>query len=302
MRTFNNKSITVETKVNVPVDKVWKYWTEPRHITGWYFATDDWHAPFAENDLRVDGKFKIRMSAKNDSNGFDFEGIYNKVILNHCIDYTLADGRKVGIHFIPEGDKTKIEEIFEAEDLHSHELQKGGWQAILDNFKKYAESTFRRTVLHFEVTIQAPPQKVYTTMIDKNHYVEWTAAFSTGSRYEGSWEKCSKILFLGEGQDGKTGGMVSHIRENLPFRYISIEHRGIIQDGEEVTSGKEFEDWQGATENYTFERKNGGTLLSIDMDARDEFRDYFSETWPKALEILKDICERNGKRRKSQSR
>jgi hypothetical protein len=131
-------------------------------------------------------------------------------------------------------------------------------------------------------------------MIDKKSYEEWTAVFSPGSRYEGNWEKCSKILFIGVGEDGKPGGMVSRIRDNQPFRFISIEHLGLLVDGEEVTTGKEVEAWQGATENYTFEKIEGGTLLLIDLDANEEYRDFFSETWPQALEILKDICE--GKR------
>jgi uncharacterized protein YndB with AHSA1/START domain len=141
METGNNSIITVETTVNEPIEKVWKYWTEPQHITKWNNASDDWHTPFAQNDLRVGGKFLSRMEAKNNSFGFDYSGIYDEVKLNEIISYILDDGRKVRITFIGQENKTKIIENFEAEKTNSIELQQNGWQAILDNFKKYTEQT-----------------------------------------------------------------------------------------------------------------------------------------------------------------
>lgn len=132
--------ITVETFVNAPVEKVWKYWTLPEHITQWNNASDDWHTPRAENDLRIGGKFLSRMEARDGSMGFDFEGIYEKVELFKLIEYGLADGRKVKISFLPADRKTKVVESFDAEKINSPELQKAGWQAILNNFKKYTEA------------------------------------------------------------------------------------------------------------------------------------------------------------------
>lgn len=134
------KTITVETEVMAPVDKVWTFWSEPQHITQWCNASDDWHAPYAENDLRVGGKFKTTMAAKDGSASFDFDGVYTGVKPRKLIEYTIADGRNVKIMFSEEGDKTKIIETFETESENSHELQRGGWQSILDNFGKYAES------------------------------------------------------------------------------------------------------------------------------------------------------------------
>lgn len=139
METNSNSTITVETLVNATVGIVWKYWTEPQHITKWNNASDDWHTPFAENDLRAGGKFLSRMEAKDGSFGFDFSGIYDEVKLNEIISYILGDGRKVKIIFIAQENKTKIIEIFESEDTNSIELQQKGWQAILDNFKRYSE-------------------------------------------------------------------------------------------------------------------------------------------------------------------
>ena len=115
MTKENNSKITIETTVNAPVEKVWKYWTEPKHITKWNNASDDWHTPFAENDLRVGGKFLSRMEAKDGSFGFDFGGVYDEVKLNEIISYTLGDGRKVEITFIGQENDTKIIETFDAE-------------------------------------------------------------------------------------------------------------------------------------------------------------------------------------------
>lgn len=139
MEITNNASITVEATVNAPVEKVWTYFILPQHITQWYQASDDWHAPRAENDLRKGGRFNIRMAAKDGSAGFDFEGVYDTVEEHKAIAYTLGDGRKVALRFMSEGDKTRIAEEFEAENVHSPELQRSGWQAILDSFKKYVE-------------------------------------------------------------------------------------------------------------------------------------------------------------------
>lgn len=131
--------ITVETTVNAPVEKVWTYWTAPEHIIKWNSASDEWHTPVAENDLRAGGKFHSRMEAKDGSFGFDFDGIYDEVRLNEFISYTLGDGRRVEITFINQGNETKVIEAFDPETENPVELQKGGWQAIMDSFRKYTE-------------------------------------------------------------------------------------------------------------------------------------------------------------------
>lgn len=134
------QEITIETTVKSPVAKVWEYWTKPEHIIKWNNASDDWHTTKAESDLRKGGKFSSRMEAKDGSFGFDFGGVYDKVKEKELIEYTIGDGRKVKITFANNGTKTKIVETFEAENTNSIEMQKGGWQAILDNFKKYTEA------------------------------------------------------------------------------------------------------------------------------------------------------------------
>lgn len=132
--------ITVQTTVNALIQKVWKYWTAPEHITQWNNASDDWHCPKAENDLRKGGKFSFTMAAKDGSFSFDFWGTYNDILENELIIYTMGDGRKAKITFASIGDVTKVIETFEAEEDNAVELQQGGWQAILNNFKKYTES------------------------------------------------------------------------------------------------------------------------------------------------------------------
>ena|ERR1043166_5689868 len=141
METQEKTILTVETTVNAPVEKVWESWSKPEHITKWGFASDDWHTPFAENDLRPGGKFSSRMEAKDGSMGFDFGGVYDAVRKNEYIEYTLGDGRKVEVTFMAQGNKTKVVEKFEAEGTNPLEMQQGGWQAIMDNFKKYTEGS-----------------------------------------------------------------------------------------------------------------------------------------------------------------
>jgi uncharacterized protein YndB with AHSA1/START domain len=134
-----SKEIRVEATVQAPINKVWKYWTEPDHIKQWNNASDDWHTPFAENDLRVGGTFVSRMEAKDGSAGFDFGGIYDEVTLHEAIAYTMADGRKVNITFKDDDKETEVVETFDADASHPAEFQQQGWQAILNNFKNYVE-------------------------------------------------------------------------------------------------------------------------------------------------------------------
>ncbi|HMI77473.1 MAG TPA: SRPBCC family protein [Ferruginibacter sp.] len=140
METQQRTVLTVENTINAPVEKVWELWSKPEHIIKWCSPSDDWHTPRAENDLRTGGKFNSRMEAKDGSMGFDFGGVYDEVRKNEYIEYTIGDGRKVKINFTPLGNSTKVVERFEAEDINPIEMQQGGWQAIMDSFKKYAEA------------------------------------------------------------------------------------------------------------------------------------------------------------------
>jgi len=134
------QKITVETTVNKDVNTSWDYWTLPEHITNWNFASDEWHSPRATNDIKTGGKFNYRMEAKDGSAGFDFEGVYDEVNTHKNISYSLGDDRKVKIIFESVEGGTKIIQSFDTEDVHAAEYQKAGWQAIMDNYKKYVES------------------------------------------------------------------------------------------------------------------------------------------------------------------
>jgi uncharacterized protein YndB with AHSA1/START domain len=132
--------IIVKNTINASLDKVWNFWNSPEHITKWSFASPDWHTLYAESDLREGGKFKSTMAAKDGSMSFDFEGEFTLVSPNEALEYVMADGRKVEITFTETPNGVEIIESFDPETQNSEEMQRGGWQAILDNFKNYVEN------------------------------------------------------------------------------------------------------------------------------------------------------------------
>jgi len=149
--------------------------------------------------------------------------------------------------------------------------------------------------LQFKREINATAQKVYEMMLglkSKSTYEHWTSAFNPTSTYEGSWEKGSKIYFAGVDENGKKGGMVSEIEEHQPAKFISIRHYGLLDGDIEITTGEKVEQWAGGHENYSFQESNGITTVTIDMDTVDEYVEYFKNTYPVALDKLKDISER----------
>lgn len=137
---MSNSAITIEATIKAPIDKVWNYWTTPEHIMQWNNASDDWHTPHAVNDLRTGGSFLSTMAAKDGSFSFDFSGVYSDVAQHERIAYSMEDGRKVEVTFSSDGESTTVIETFDPETVNSAEMQKAGWQAILNNFKKYVES------------------------------------------------------------------------------------------------------------------------------------------------------------------
>src|SRR5690606_33137298 len=148
--------------------------------------------------------------------------------------------------------------------------------------------------LQYKIDIKAPVAKVYKTMLgleDKSTYEAWTAEFNPSSTYEGSWDKGSKILFVGVGEDGQRGGMVSEIAENILNQFVSIRHLGIVKGDKEISSGEEVEAWERGLENYSFEENNGMTTLTVDIDMLVDYIDYFDVAYPKALNKLKQTIE-----------
>lgn len=149
--------------------------------------------------------------------------------------------------------------------------------------------------LEFKITIHAPVTKVYDLMLgiqDKSTYEQWTAAFNPTSSYEGSWDRGSKILFIGTDGNGEKGGMISKIVENIPNQFVSIQHYGLIKADKEITEGPEVEKWANGLENYSFEENNGTTAITVDLDTTEDFIDFMNDTYPKALNKLKELCEK----------
>ena len=158
--------------------------------------------------------------------------------------------------------------------------------------------------LQFKVSINAPVTRVYDFMLgisSKSTYEQWTSLFNPTSTYEGSWDKGSKILFIGVDEKGEKGGIVSRIAENIPNRFVSIQHYGLVKAGKEITEGPEVEKWANGFENYTFEENNarpddpvgrGTTTVTVDLDTTEDFLDYMNQTYPKALDKLKELCEK----------
>ncbi len=147
--------------------------------------------------------------------------------------------------------------------------------------------------LHFEIHINAPIGKVWNTMLGDTTYREWTMPFNPGSYYKGDWSSGSKMLFLGPNPTGEgEGGMVARIKENRLHEFISIEHLGLVLNGVEDTTSDEVKKWTPAFENYTFTPSDGGTTISVTLDTNEEYKEMFEGMWPKALDILKKLCEK----------
>lgn len=149
--------------------------------------------------------------------------------------------------------------------------------------------------LQFKINIHAPAKKVYDLMLgisNKETYEQWTALFNPTSTYTGSWEKGSKMLFIGNDEEGGQGGMLSEVAENIPNRFVSIRHYGLVKSNIEITEGAEVEKWANGFENYTFEDNNGTTSVTVDLDTIEDFSDYMNQIYPKALEKLKEISEK----------
>jgi hypothetical protein len=149
--------------------------------------------------------------------------------------------------------------------------------------------------LQFIVSINAPAARIYDLMLginSKSTYEQWTSLFNPTSSYEGSWNKGNKILFIGVDENGEKGGMVSRIAENIPNRFVSIQHYGLLKADTEITEGPEVEKWANGFENYTFEENNGTTTVTVDLDTTEDFLGYMNQTYPKALDKLKEICEK----------
>ena len=145
--------------------------------------------------------------------------------------------------------------------------------------------------IQFKKDIKAPAAHVYNIMLgidDKATYEQWTAEFNPTSTYVGNWEKGSKMYFVGTDENGKKGGMISKIEDNIPNQFVSICHLGMLDGDKEITEGPEVEPWAGCMEIYSFKENNGITTVTVELDVTEEHEDYFNTTWVKALDKLQD--------------
>lgn len=148
--------------------------------------------------------------------------------------------------------------------------------------------------LQFKISINAPVTQAYDYMLginNKSTYEQWTALFNPTSTYEGSWDKGSKILFVGVDEKGEKGGIVSRIIDNIPNQFVSVQHYGLVKGDQEMTEGPEVEKWANGFENYSFEENHGVTTVTVELDTTADFVDYMNAKYPKALSKLKEICE-----------
>ena len=157
------------------------------------------------------------------------------------------------------------------------------------NITKADTSKFQK--LNFHINIDAPVDVVYKTVIDSNLFMDWTSAFGPGSYYKGNWEKGSKMIFIADMEDGSQAGMISHIKDHVPKQLISIEHLGMLQNGEEILEGEDVDSFKGSIENYSFSTNGKITTMIVNTDVFMETDSFFNKTWPLALERIKELSE-----------
>lgn len=280
-----------ETRIHKPLAYVWTAYNQPNHIVRWNAASDDWHCPQSQVDLRPGGRFCNRMESRDGAYAFDFEGEYQEVVPESKLVYTLDDGRLVEVVFEALGDETRVKVAFEAENTHPHPMQQQGWQAILERFAAYTERLKGLNPLHFEQQIAASPEKVAALMLGADTYPFWTAAFNGSSGFRGSWEEGEEICFIGKKENGKEVGMIGEIAVHRPAEYVAISFTGLWDDGQAIYADAEVAAFKDTREEYRFVKREGGTLLVVDIDDVGEHYEHFMETWPNALRELKKLAE-----------
>lgn len=304
-RTEHQDPIVISADVLASANDTWNFFTHAKHVIRWNHASDDWHSVSARNDVREGGKFLFRMEAKNGSFGFDFSGVYERIEKPARLQYRLDDGRMVDVRFEPAtnpatnthetSEATNVTISFDPEASHSIAMQREGWQAILNNFKAYAQlhAEKRWEVFLFEITINAPPRTVYEAVTDKELFSCWTRVFHPSSLYEGSWDAGAKILFLGLDAQGCPEGLSAVVTDNIPHSLIALRYVGVVSAGAETTTSEDALAWRDARERYVFRSAQGGkaTELLVDTDVLAGDCENFQAKWNEALAELKKICE-----------
>jgi uncharacterized protein YndB with AHSA1/START domain len=283
--------ISVSVRLQLPPQMVWKLWNDPAQMVRWNAASDDWHTPVADNDLRVGGKLQTRMEARDGSFGFDFEAVYEVVDAPNRLVYRLGDGRGVELDLRAEGEETVLTQRFEPEKEFPVELQQQGWQAILDNFKRWAEAYRGVTAVHFAQEVRMAPSALAELMLQELPYRYWTAVFDPSSHYVGDWKEGSTVDFLCDLPDGRQRGTRALVANFRPGQYIRLVHQGLVEGDTFINSGAEAEAWLGLNEIYSFSPREYGCLLTVDVDVPEKYADYLTTQWPLALARIRELAE-----------
>lgn len=282
-------SITISTTINAPIANVFNSYLNPQDNLRWNTAGYGWTNDYAKIDAIAGGEFHIGYKSPDEKNDFDFNGKYIEIVKDKLIKSELGDGRKVEVNFEAEDEKTHVTIIFDAEEENSLDLQKQGWSAILENFKKFVErkSNPKNASITKNIVIQATKEKVWKMLLEDKPYRQWTSSFTEGSYYEGEMKYDGKIMFLSPSGTGISSKIVVFI----PNFQISFEHLGGVKDGIEDFKSSEFEGWKYARETYTLNGVDGKVNLQIYVEVTKNEEQMMSDLWDKALAELKKMCE-----------
>ena len=278
--------ISISVTIKSDIHTVWKSFTETKHIVNWYFASPDWHAPTAEHDFNNGGKFSIRMEAWDESFGFDYTGTYDKIVDFKEVVYTLDDGRKVDTSFMQTGDEIVVSQDFQADEGIDVEMQRMGWQGILNQLKKYVES--KTVVFEVEADINASADTVWDCLTKNEIYKKWSKAFSPNSEFKGDWDKGKHIDYIDIGKGG-TRALVEGVELN---KFIQQRHIATITAENEIdTKSDSAKHWIGTIENYTLKDIGGAIRFTVHIECHEQFREFIESSWNTAILDFKRVCE-----------
>jgi uncharacterized protein YndB with AHSA1/START domain len=278
------KTTTISQTATVPANTLFEAYLNPKDNIQWNYASDGWTTGKVDIDARVGGKFAIEYISPDRSRDFVVSGVYDEIVPNQKIVYSLDDGRPVTVQFI-EKDKNATEITIELtlEDESSEEMQRAGWGMIMKHFVDYVErkNNPNNNVIRKSILIKASPEKVWKNLLDKQDYEYWTEVFTPGSTYEGEMKLNNTIIFTSpESPAGE--GMKAKIKTLIPNFQISFEHLG----------SQEASSWSGFRETYTiWPQEESLVRLDIYCDTTKEYFEMMDTSWDKALDRVKELGE-----------
>jgi len=278
--------ITVSIEINERLDLVWEKFTRADHIVNWYFASPSWHAPSANVDFVDGGMFSIRMEAWDKSFGFDYKGKFQRITPMKSIQYILEDQREVLTSFTEYESAVKITQTFESEDANNLELQKQGWQATLESFKRYVETDF--LIFESHIDIHASQEVIWDSITQLEKYQIWTKAFSENAIFHGQWRQGETLDFITPNRGG-TRVLVDAL---IPNNSIHLVHTAVITpDNQSDSTSPSAKPWVNTIENYELINKDNIVTFVAHIECHRSFYDFMKSSWDKALVDLKSYNE-----------